>query len=417
MKSEAQRVVDEWRAAQNTGDFAAYEKLYAKRFTGVRRTGPRTLQLDRTGWVRDRQRMFAKKMAVRIENLTLVASEATAQVRFVQTWESGSYKDIGPKKMVFVREGGIYKIAREEMLGSAKQPPSTMLRWVARQMMVINDAPDDTVGVGSPTLMLDEPIAAIRAVDEKKLPAELLALRGKTVTVVQRGGKTCQARVGNFVLAALVVPHFGQVQAWKDPGADKKAAGEAAYELGRHSLMANLKSCKDGEWAAAAVPPLIPVRPAKADVRAWVASKVQTLPEWKAIQDSFKTEGHKGRWDAYEPAETKVVEFDARVGGRAVKIVAVSVSAGAGCADFSGSLTALFESGAAGELTLRNSPGNFAFNPGYVGDIDADGNSEILPDERGMLGNFTIHRAVIKVKNGKWDNVETFEVPFNDCPC
>ena len=41
--ADARAVVQRWLEAQNQGDFAAYEKLYAPRFTGVRRSGPRVV--------------------------------------------------------------------------------------------------------------------------------------------------------------------------------------------------------------------------------------------------------------------------------------------------------------------------------------------------------------------------------------
>src|SRR5262249_27020631 len=58
LSPEVRALVDAWLAAQNRGDFAAYEKLYAQKFTGVRRSGTRTVSLDRAGWMRDRKRMF-----------------------------------------------------------------------------------------------------------------------------------------------------------------------------------------------------------------------------------------------------------------------------------------------------------------------------------------------------------------------
>ncbi|HEY7373578.1 MAG TPA: hypothetical protein VIF57_15565, partial [Polyangia bacterium] len=38
-EGEVRGVVDHWLAAQNAGDFAAYEELFAARFTGLRRSG------------------------------------------------------------------------------------------------------------------------------------------------------------------------------------------------------------------------------------------------------------------------------------------------------------------------------------------------------------------------------------------
>src|SRR6476659_2556625 len=101
---EARTLVDAWLAAQNKGDFAAYEKLYAQKFTGVRRSGPRTASLDRAGWMRDRQRMFQKPMKVSAGDVKVAGTLASARVTFMQEWESGSYHDRGPKQLVIVRE-------------------------------------------------------------------------------------------------------------------------------------------------------------------------------------------------------------------------------------------------------------------------------------------------------------------------
>jgi hypothetical protein len=49
---EARALFDDWLAAQNDGDFAAYQKLYGADFSGVRRSGPRTVALDRAGWLK-----------------------------------------------------------------------------------------------------------------------------------------------------------------------------------------------------------------------------------------------------------------------------------------------------------------------------------------------------------------------------
>ena len=49
-----QAVIDAWLAAQNGGDFAAYQALYADKMEGVKRVGPRTWRFDRKGWLADR---------------------------------------------------------------------------------------------------------------------------------------------------------------------------------------------------------------------------------------------------------------------------------------------------------------------------------------------------------------------------
>src|SRR5688500_6473613 len=67
-------LVDAWLDAQNAGDFTAYERLYAPRFTGIKRSGSRTQSYARAGWVLDRQTMFARPMRVAAKNLELAVT-------------------------------------------------------------------------------------------------------------------------------------------------------------------------------------------------------------------------------------------------------------------------------------------------------------------------------------------------------
>src|SRR5262245_3436276 len=116
----AEALLNEWVRAQNEGNFAAYEKLYAQKFTGVRRSGPRVVRLDRKGWMKDRGRMFKHKMAVAASETKVTKAGQGATITFVQTWsapESG-YRDVGKKVMVLMPEGDALRIVREEMLES-----------------------------------------------------------------------------------------------------------------------------------------------------------------------------------------------------------------------------------------------------------------------------------------------------------
>ena len=67
---KAKAIVERWLAAQNAGDFAAYEALYAKKFQGTRRSGNKVVTLDRAGWMRDRKRMFKAPMKSRSPEAT-----------------------------------------------------------------------------------------------------------------------------------------------------------------------------------------------------------------------------------------------------------------------------------------------------------------------------------------------------------
>src|SRR5262245_34495630 len=40
--AKIEALIERWRSAQNAGDFAEYEKLYAKQFVGIKRVGVQT---------------------------------------------------------------------------------------------------------------------------------------------------------------------------------------------------------------------------------------------------------------------------------------------------------------------------------------------------------------------------------------
>lgn len=116
------KLLDAWLAAQNAGDFAAYSALYGERFFGIRRSGTQAMKLDRAGWLKDREKMFAKKMTVAAHDVAYQRSHRGTVVTFEQSWSSGTYSDVGPKRMRLSqdRKTGAWKIAEEELVYSIK---------------------------------------------------------------------------------------------------------------------------------------------------------------------------------------------------------------------------------------------------------------------------------------------------------
>lgn len=139
-EKQATAFLDTWAAAQNKGDAAAYEALYATAFEGVRRSGKKATTFDRAGWIADRKKMFAKPMQVAVEKPVVTASGDKTVVRFTQTWASGSYRDTGTKELVLVNENGALRIAREEMLTS-KVLPRLLVK------VIVTPTTDDDSGV------------------------------------------------------------------------------------------------------------------------------------------------------------------------------------------------------------------------------------------------------------------------------
>src|SRR5512139_4122140 len=111
-------LVASWVEAQNKGDFAAYQKLYAAKVEGIKRSGQRTWRFDKKGWLDDRGRMFKKPMTVEAHDVSVRLSAASALVELRQRFKQDKFEDEGLKRMVVALENGELRIAREEMVHS-----------------------------------------------------------------------------------------------------------------------------------------------------------------------------------------------------------------------------------------------------------------------------------------------------------
>ncbi len=121
-RPDVKLTIANWLTAQNRGDFKAYAYLYASDFRGVRRSGEKEVTLDLAGWKKDRKRMFRKPMKVEIAGLEVAWTGEIAQADFVQIWRSGSYEDVGPKRIRLAIYDGKLRIKSEEMLWSGITP-------------------------------------------------------------------------------------------------------------------------------------------------------------------------------------------------------------------------------------------------------------------------------------------------------
>jgi hypothetical protein len=121
IEAEAGALLAEWAAAQNAAELERYGRLYAEGFQGVRRTpAGKQVSLDRSGWLKDRARMFAKPMTVAYGGAAFARqSEDRVEVTFVQRFRSGKYAEHGTKVIVVERKERA-QIASEEMLDSRR---------------------------------------------------------------------------------------------------------------------------------------------------------------------------------------------------------------------------------------------------------------------------------------------------------
>ncbi len=415
-------VVDGWLAAQNAGDIAAYDKLYAAKFTGIRRSGPRTVRFDRAGWMRDRARMFGKPMTVAISDVKIRTGGAAALVSFTQTFAQGSYKDAGPKQLVIVRDAGALKIASEKMLRSniesAPVPADERFRFVVSGGLLLSQSPDEGWATGAPTYEGGDPAVAARRVDAGKLPPELARWQGRRVRLVTAPGSSCEGKIKGFRLLSRSIPHFGTHQEWNEM--KEAEVARQAWDLGAKVLVADVdKLCEQAFWAqpAGPAPPVTDKgEPADEALKTRVVAELRKSDAWKEIQKSYLESPRKGvkRWDGLEGATVAAHRFRARRAGKEIRLVSVTSSVIASCSEFNADLWGLYEE-RGGKLIPRNTPGKASAHPVAAVDSDGDGNSELLFEP--ASGSYGTEKGRLLLEGELWDNAEELAVPYMDCPC
>jgi hypothetical protein len=155
----------------------------------------------------------------------------------MQEFESGDFHDRGVKQLVVVREDGVARIAREEMLASASAPMSAAaaataeLAFVVGGYAIVSDRVDGPWAAGAPRLddEGDPVVISTRAVD---LPPELARWHGRKVALYSPTGAYCTATVRELRIVSLVTPHFGTREEWKHMSAHDKVMDAWGFSWG-----------------------------------------------------------------------------------------------------------------------------------------------------------------------------------------
>src|SRR5262245_5429466 len=83
-EAQARKFIAHWLVVQNTGDFPAYQKLYARKFTGMQRSANAVHPWNRTNWMRDRSRMFKSPMKVQVQDIRVSILGPWTAISFIQ---------------------------------------------------------------------------------------------------------------------------------------------------------------------------------------------------------------------------------------------------------------------------------------------------------------------------------------------
>ncbi len=438
-EADVQALLEGWLKAQNDGDFAAYSATYADKFFGIKRSGPRTYQYVRDGWLADRERMFRKPMVVEAADVAIGTAREAATVAFTQTWSSGTYKDVGPKQLVVVPTEGGLRIAREEMLRSTlvdAPPPAggaLSFAYVEEHQGTPYVRVADVAGAiaieGGPSLVSTSPAVTRAPVHGGKVAEEEAAVVGRTVTLYDAGGEVCTATVGDLVALTRFWGHFGMVETWDgsarewDPGRRQPTRQEIADEIANmHTpeLWAELRPgegqvCTGATWARDAALPA--PKPWTHDatlaeaMRPTAEKAFRKLPGYAAQQEAFAAEGGTGTW---HDGPVLLTAFTDRASGGTY--VTAAATGGDGCGAFWGELWAVWEVTSGGRLTLRTDgrePGVYFVAQSAV-DLDGDQVPELL----GLEDAWVPGPALVGVGEDRtFGVVQNAGMPSFDCPC
>jgi ketosteroid isomerase-like protein len=418
-------LVDAWLAAQNKGDFAAYSGLYAAKFFGVKRAGQREERFDRERWLKDRQKMFQKPISVEMNDLQVRASSASADVALTQHWTSGKFEDMGPKRLLVVREDGALKIAQEEMLQSEVLPKKakhdalgfyfTLSLNSGLYLSLPNAKVPEKLGplVNERSEKDTEVFTASRSVEAAELDPGVSALQAAKLRV--EGG--CDAKITEFRALTRVVPHFAERSDWTGAAEGKAKSGAAlapeqvaaaVWALGQPSLFAKLEGCSEGRfaWRAAEPQPLAaePVEDAELAERALAA--FGKLPSVRATQKDFLKQASNAEGDWWGEA-TEVAIFKHPKSGQV--LVSVLANLKEGCGEFTASEWAVFEQ--KGKALKRVSPSQRA--PDRISDaLDVDGDGRLE-----FLGETDFGTDIVLLWPDGNEAETSLKHAFLDCPC
>ena len=382
-KAKAEPLLQAWLAAQNRGDFDAYMGLYAPRFRGVRRSGLRTVRLDRPGWEKDRRRMFGKPMTVKLEHVQIMPGQNATDIVFTQHWASGNYSDVGPKRIRIAAEAdGVWKIVFEEMLashppGEMRVPalaPSGQFAFVYDGEIVLAEGGNLCDGV-SDVVDADMDYVIRCPVKAVSVPKELESWKGAAVTVFAASGEACHGKVAGFsqVGRAYVMPGIDE-ELQSSEGTASRRVQAAIWGDTTPLLVATVTGCEGVEqgWARLSSlprPPRATVEPIDDVFAGRRRAAFHALEGWAPAQAQC---GQDGPWE--DGAEVSGSTADLRIGQtrrRFVSLFADTGTCSAECARLSG----LFEVTKGGLVPLKGEPGHALL---AVFDADGDGEPEFL---------------------------------------
>jgi hypothetical protein len=414
-KAPATAVLDDWLGAQNRGDFAAYQSLYAEDFEASLHVAKRARAIKRSPWMAEQKRKFRKPMTVSISSSQV--SDEGREARFSETWESGTYHEETDKIMRVALVAGAWRITKEEILakkvdaskGAAMKSMAFLFVW-EKQPVIVSEAADDcTVGK---TRMSEASDTAVRPVDENRLSDDARQWKNEKLVLVDERLRECETTVTGFEMISVAEWDRGTIEGQIEGRKSESAVAAKIWE-GTHQLVARTGDLSgDCERPVLARPARLPKLRINAFEEAETKLAEKAVAQFKALPEvakmAAKAKEDNPDWEA-QPAVT-VASM-----GKAGSLVTVRV-VGEGCGGPGYYAVAIWHTDkpdGKGAWQLVRSPGDDdQLTPLLAFDLDGDGVMEILysdevPNRLGLL---------------RWNGEsyfvdQTLKIPYLDCRC
>lgn len=319
-REDLQRLLDSWLAAQNSGEFAAYEALYAPGMRGVKRVGERETRMDRAQWMTDRARMFRKKMEVEVHSVTFRSLTAMAVIELVQVFHSGKFTDSGPKKLIVMLDDGTPRIVQEEMLSSQVLTQAAELAERAHlafrageaSYVVLQQQAEPSWGQGDFSVegaLEDDVSAYMQAVTTTLVPRASEWL-GMALRVYDDDGTECSATVTELKIALLGTQYHLSEEEHERIG---KLEGDKAIDARARAVLSHEPAMLVGKLSACSGMIATPAsQPAPAlyvsfdldpETEQAAIAATRALPKYRALQAEWEVIWKRVFMDEAKPGE------------------------------------------------------------------------------------------------------------------
>ena len=454
-----EQFLERWTEAQNRQNLDAYGELYSPSFRANLSAHDEVADylLDRDDWIQtQRDHRFRRSMQVTIEDLEIHIEDEVVQLSFTEVVTRGTERFEGPHEMVLALEDGELRVLHEyafERFESpvdeeAKAPSAAQLATVITEGYGDNQASYIVLEPNADPDWFDADIeykgyeAARAPVVSDRVPEEFVSWQGESVHLFDTGGELCEATVVGVYGLVRAVPHFGQIYQWQghprmygddvayEEAADKEVIADGVWQLSHQPhLVAKVDFLEDGDcrsqrpvWARSAEADARPLRPVEleSDEEIELLDAFRQLEAYQTVQENYRewfgeesSGDSEGTWSTYGGASPKLAAYRSEETGRTFAMVWADV--GAGCGDFWGSHSELFELSVDDQGLRAVQWGSFsdAIRPLAMVDTDGEGLPHVFAESLFPESD----DSILSPHHGAHQLVQRLNIPIHDCLC